>query len=259
MTLAHVHVCAQLHIMADATFGSLSVDEVSAAHVDAQCVVHYGQAAMSSPSRLPVLYVFPKKVGIDQGRLLDAVAEVARKASDQSCYAVVLLDLALLHLTGWLAEQTKVRSSACQLSLALSMFRTCVHASRVAPCSTVSHAWPADFVQCSICISQWPRVCRVRASQLRMSCHLKWTRQGTQVAVVALLAVVLASAQAVWQGQAVSCWTRRIPLHRLGASMCNPQVHSTTLPAGWSGQRRRAQTTGLATSSGWVHRIDPRC
>ncbi|KAG0592800.1 hypothetical protein KC19_1G282000 [Ceratodon purpureus] len=47
-----------LYVMADTTYGSCCVDEVAAAHVDAQCVIHYGHACLSQTSRLPVFFVF---------------------------------------------------------------------------------------------------------------------------------------------------------------------------------------------------------
>lgn len=48
----------KLYVMADTTYGSCCVDEVAAAHVDAQCVIHYGHACLSQTSRLPVFFVF---------------------------------------------------------------------------------------------------------------------------------------------------------------------------------------------------------
>ncbi|CAE6424751.1 unnamed protein product [Rhizoctonia solani] len=40
---------------------SCCVDEVAAAHIDADVVVHYGHACLSPTSRLPVIYVFGKR------------------------------------------------------------------------------------------------------------------------------------------------------------------------------------------------------
>ena len=48
----------------------MSVDEVAASHVDADCVVHYGRASLTKLSRLPAYYVFPSKE-----LHVDAVAE----------------------------------------------------------------------------------------------------------------------------------------------------------------------------------------
>ncbi|KAG8695187.1 Diphthamide biosynthesis protein 2 [Ceratobasidium sp. 395] len=49
------------YILADTTYGSCCVDEVAAAHIDADVVVHYGHACLSPTSRLPVIYVFGKR------------------------------------------------------------------------------------------------------------------------------------------------------------------------------------------------------
>ncbi|KDN49710.1 hypothetical protein RSAG8_01775, partial [Rhizoctonia solani AG-8 WAC10335] len=49
------------YVLADTTYGSCCVDEVAAAHIDADVVVHYGHACLSPTSRLPVIYVFGKQ------------------------------------------------------------------------------------------------------------------------------------------------------------------------------------------------------
>lgn len=41
------HGAVQLYVMADTTYSSCCVDEVGAAHVNAECVVHYGPACFS--------------------------------------------------------------------------------------------------------------------------------------------------------------------------------------------------------------------
>ncbi|GAQ80395.1 diphthamide synthesis DPH2 family protein [Klebsormidium nitens] len=48
----------RVFVLADTTYGSCCVDEVAAAHADAQCVVHFGRACLSPTSRLPVRFVF---------------------------------------------------------------------------------------------------------------------------------------------------------------------------------------------------------
>ncbi|PLW46597.1 hypothetical protein PCASD_07406 [Puccinia coronata f. sp. avenae] len=50
----------ELYIMADTTYGSCCVDHVAAQHVNAQAVVHYGEACLSITPSLPVFYVLPK-------------------------------------------------------------------------------------------------------------------------------------------------------------------------------------------------------
>ena len=50
-----------MYLLADTTYNSLSVDEVAASHVDAECVIHYGRASLTPLSRIPAYYVFPKE------------------------------------------------------------------------------------------------------------------------------------------------------------------------------------------------------
>ncbi|XP_061392314.1 2-(3-amino-3-carboxypropyl)histidine synthase subunit 2 [Musca vetustissima] len=47
-------------ILADTSYGSCCVDEIAAAHVDADSLVHFGNACRSKVSRLPVLYLYPQ-------------------------------------------------------------------------------------------------------------------------------------------------------------------------------------------------------
>jgi diphthamide synthase subunit DPH2 len=49
---------ARLAVLGDTSFGACCVDEVAAAHMPADAVVHYGPSCLSPPSALPVLHVF---------------------------------------------------------------------------------------------------------------------------------------------------------------------------------------------------------
>lgn len=99
-----------MHVMADATFGSLAVDEIAAGQVGAQCVVHYGHATLSAPESLPVFYVFPKRDDVDRPRLLSTAREAAKSAAACGRRLVVFPDLALMHLAPWLAQELEVRA-----------------------------------------------------------------------------------------------------------------------------------------------------
>ncbi|KAG8759396.1 Diphthamide biosynthesis protein 2 [Ceratobasidium sp. 423] len=65
------------YVLADTTYGSCCVDEVAAAHIDADVVVHYGHACLSPTSRLPVIYVFGKRP-IDIQDCVDQLSPVIR-------------------------------------------------------------------------------------------------------------------------------------------------------------------------------------
>ncbi|KAI3638935.1 hypothetical protein MIR68_003433 [Amoeboaphelidium protococcarum] len=45
-------------ILADTSYGNCCADEVAAQHIDAQAIIHFGEACLSPTTRLPVLYVF---------------------------------------------------------------------------------------------------------------------------------------------------------------------------------------------------------
>lgn len=50
----------KLYVLADTTYGSCCVDEVGAAHVNAECVIHFGHTCLSPTSTLPALFIFGK-------------------------------------------------------------------------------------------------------------------------------------------------------------------------------------------------------
>lgn len=81
------HIDSDVFLLADTSYGSCCVDEVSwsmrktrkvstgsffiqqiaAGHVQADCIIHFGHACLSKVTRLPVLYVFPKNdVNVDK-------------------------------------------------------------------------------------------------------------------------------------------------------------------------------------------------
>ncbi|KAL8967992.1 MAG: hypothetical protein Q9183_002670 [Haloplaca sp. 2 TL-2023] len=60
----------RLFILADTSYGACCVDEIAAEHVDADVVVHYGQACLSPTARLPVIHVFTKQP-LDVGGVMD--------------------------------------------------------------------------------------------------------------------------------------------------------------------------------------------
>lgn len=82
-----------LYVMADTTYGSCCVDEVAAAHVDAQCVIHYSHACLSQTSRLPVFFVFGRgRIGTHH-----CSKEILRFSSSENRPLVVLFGLDYAH------------------------------------------------------------------------------------------------------------------------------------------------------------------
>ncbi|XP_027165732.1 2-(3-amino-3-carboxypropyl)histidine synthase subunit 2-like [Coffea eugenioides] len=51
---------AKLYVMANTTYGGCCVDEVGAAHVKADCVIHYGHSCLSPTTTIPAFCVFGK-------------------------------------------------------------------------------------------------------------------------------------------------------------------------------------------------------
>ena len=66
----------RVFVLADTTFGSCCVDEVAAAHHNADCIVHFGRACMSPVARLPARFVF-HKVEIDTDTCAAAICKHA--------------------------------------------------------------------------------------------------------------------------------------------------------------------------------------
>lgn len=70
----------KLYVLADSTYASCCIDEVAAAHVKAECVVHYGPACFTRTSRLPVRFILgqaPIDVADCGKQLSDFVANIA--------------------------------------------------------------------------------------------------------------------------------------------------------------------------------------
>ncbi|KAJ7641509.1 putative diphthamide synthesis protein-domain-containing protein [Roridomyces roridus] len=117
-----------LYVLADTSYGrhvavgSCCVDEVAAQHVDADAMVHYGYACMSQTSRLPVIYVFGKKL-IDVNDCAQRIAEVF-----DGQRALLRLDVAYTHqaeqITTALRQALQVPVSTPRLSLVASPSQT---------------------------------------------------------------------------------------------------------------------------------------
>ncbi len=92
-----------MYVLADTTYGSCCVDEVAAAHVDAQCVVHFGHACLSRTSRLPVYYVFGNTcINVQQ-----CVMHIAEFRSLKKQALLVLFELEYAHAMEKLEEEMR--------------------------------------------------------------------------------------------------------------------------------------------------------
>ncbi|KAI5062127.1 hypothetical protein GOP47_0022666 [Adiantum capillus-veneris] len=83
----------QLYVLADTTYGSCCADEIAAAHVQAECIIHYGHTCFSPMSKLPVWYVFGKAM-ID---IKDFVHQLVDYAHGHKKRVLVVFDLKYVH------------------------------------------------------------------------------------------------------------------------------------------------------------------
>ncbi|XP_026875167.2 2-(3-amino-3-carboxypropyl)histidine synthase subunit 2 [Electrophorus electricus] len=81
------------YVLGDTSYGSCCVDEVTAEHVGAECIVHYGRSCLSPAARLPVMYVFGRSP-IDVQRCATAFRELF---PDSESHVVVLHDVTYSH------------------------------------------------------------------------------------------------------------------------------------------------------------------
>ncbi|XP_016976057.1 2-(3-amino-3-carboxypropyl)histidine synthase subunit 2 [Drosophila rhopaloa] len=87
----------KVFILADTTYGSCCVDEIAAAHVDADSVIHFGNACRSRATRLPVLYLYPE-LPLDLDLLLGKLQSLRLECTDRQ--VCIYLDIGYQHLYG---------------------------------------------------------------------------------------------------------------------------------------------------------------
>ena len=80
----------EVFVLADTTHGSCCVDEVAAAHRDADAIVHYGRACCSPTSRTPARFVFERK-RVDCARCARALEAHGAATARRGARAVVAL------------------------------------------------------------------------------------------------------------------------------------------------------------------------
>lgn len=83
------------------------MDEIAAAHINADSIIHFGHACLSKISRLPVLYVFPKFANI----LNEFVECLQRNVPDTNEKLALFYDVGYSHLMKQLTSQLKMNYS----------------------------------------------------------------------------------------------------------------------------------------------------
>ncbi|XP_067423979.1 2-(3-amino-3-carboxypropyl)histidine synthase subunit 2 isoform X5 [Emydura macquarii macquarii] len=94
---------SKMYILGDTSYGSCCVDEVAAAHVGAEAVVHYGPACLSPCGKVPVLHVFGRRP-LDTERCVGAFRELY---PDPLSHVVVLSDVVYAHALGELERRLR--------------------------------------------------------------------------------------------------------------------------------------------------------
>lgn len=118
------HTFDRVFVLGDTSYGSCCVDEIAATHLQADCVIHYGQSCMSATSSLPVIYVFGNKP-IDNEhsvkcfceRLIDKVERLCC-GSDVNHKIILLYDPFYLHAI----ESISIQLSDCIETLQMTVF-----------------------------------------------------------------------------------------------------------------------------------------
>ncbi|KAG4074402.1 hypothetical protein HA402_000381 [Bradysia odoriphaga] len=73
-------VDSEVFVLGDTSYGSCCIDEIAAAHINADAIIHFGHACLSRVSRLPVHYVFPN-FPIQPEVLLDEILKLDIESS----------------------------------------------------------------------------------------------------------------------------------------------------------------------------------
>ncbi|KAM6971122.1 2-(3-amino-3-carboxypropyl)histidine synthase subunit 2 isoform 1-T1 [Tautogolabrus adspersus] len=81
------------YILGDTSYGSCCVDEVTAEHVGADCIVHYGGTCLSPSTRLPLMYVFERRA-VDLEKCSSSFRELY---PDTQSLVIILYDVNYVH------------------------------------------------------------------------------------------------------------------------------------------------------------------
>ena len=107
---------SRVFVLADTSQNPLCVDEVAAAHVDADAAVHYGRSDLSPVTRLPTLLVFGRE-RVDAGAVARAIAACAAEGGPSS-HPVAFVDQPLVHATEAIVAELRVLGSDGTVSFA---------------------------------------------------------------------------------------------------------------------------------------------
>ncbi|XP_065082369.1 2-(3-amino-3-carboxypropyl)histidine synthase subunit 2-like [Ochlerotatus camptorhynchus] len=94
---------AGVYILGDTSYGSCCVDEIAAAHVGADAMIHFGHACLSRSARLPIKYVFFRgKLSVD--RFVEALQ---KELTDPDMSVGIFYDVSFAHAAKEVTEKLK--------------------------------------------------------------------------------------------------------------------------------------------------------
>jgi len=98
----------QVFIMADTIGGSCHVDEITAQHLDAECVVHYGATYVPEVAHVPARFVLDK-APLDVDDVVAALSNHVEQGCDGATRITVTYELKYHHLMGEIEEKLRRR------------------------------------------------------------------------------------------------------------------------------------------------------
>lgn len=99
----------KVYILGDTTCGSCCVDEITAQHINADGIIHFGHACLNPTIRLPVLHILPKEE-FDTTKLSN---EFKRVFSDCSKKILFFYDVAYAYKIGKYLKYKKKKENHC--------------------------------------------------------------------------------------------------------------------------------------------------
>jgi diphthamide biosynthesis protein 2 len=84
---------AKMYILADTSYGSCCVDKITAQHVNADCLIHFGHVSFIPPGHLPVLCVF----GCEPIDCEDCVLKFKSLFPDVTSHVLIMSDVIYYH------------------------------------------------------------------------------------------------------------------------------------------------------------------
>lgn len=86
----------KVYVLGDTSYGSCCIDEVTAQHVGADGIIHFGHACLSPTTRLPIYHVLPKQ----EINVTEFCKEFDRFFEDRTKDLLFFYDISYAHAIG---------------------------------------------------------------------------------------------------------------------------------------------------------------